>query len=74
MLIYACTYVHNYSKCIHVYIDSCNHIRMYIRTYVPPEMKATFDELTKRATEKEAEMVRTYVKQYTVLRMYACIY
>ena len=36
-------------------VDSCNHIR----TYVPPEMKAPVDELTKRATEKELDL---YVK------------
>ena len=32
-------------------VDSCNHIC----TYVPPEMKATIDELTERATEREAK-------------------
>ena len=32
-------------------VDSCNHIC----TYVPPEMKATIDELRKRATEKKLE-------------------
>ena len=32
-------------------VDSCNHIC----THVPPEMKATIDELTKRATEKESK-------------------
>ena len=31
-------------------IDSCN----YICKHVPPEMKATIDELTKRATEKRS--------------------
>ena len=43
-------------------VDSCNHIC----TYVPPEMKATIDELTKRATEIEAEMVRQVVHCHTV--------
>ena len=38
-------------------VDSCN----YICTYVPPEMKAAIDEPTKRATEKEAGMVRQVV-------------
>ena len=38
-------------------VDSCNHIR----TCVPPEMKATIDELTKRATEKETEMVHQII-------------
>ena len=34
-------------------VDSCN----CVCTYVPPEMKAAIDELTKTATEKESGMV-----------------
>ena len=58
LCMYVRMYVRTYSKCISAYnIDSCNHICIY----VPPEMKATIDELTKRTTEKEAEMVHQVV-------------
>ena len=50
-------------------VDSCN----YICTYVPPEMKATIDELTKRATEKEAGMVHQVVHCHMYIQyLYVC--
>ena len=50
-------------------VDSCNHIC----TDVPPEMKATIDELTKRATEKEAGMVCQVVHCHMYVQ-YICMY
>ena len=50
-------------------VDSCNDIC----TYVPPEMKTTIDELTKRATEKEAEMVCQAVHCHMYVQ-YICMY
>ena len=50
-------------------VDSCNHIC----TYVPPEMKVTIDELTKRATEKEAGMVHQVVHCHMYVQ-YTCMH
>ena len=50
-------------------VDSCN----YVCTSVPPEMKSIIDELTKRATEKEAGMVRQVVHCHMYIQ-YICMY
>ena len=50
-------------------VDSCNHIC----THDPPEMKTTIDELTERATEKEAGMVRQVVHCHMYVQ-YICMY